>query len=175
MKSRVEEVCKKFNDGFSCSQAIFSSYCEDFGIDRDIASKISCGLAAGMARLGSTCGAVTGAYLVIGLIHGNCRPEDKELKEKTFELIQEFDKQFRAKHGSTNCRELLGVDLLLEDKALAGGRVQAICPGLVKSAAEILESIALLLAAEESYAAVAEGAITYKSAAELRAALDADG
>ena len=139
--NKVDEAVECFNNGFSCSQAILSTYCEDLGLDKKTALKISCGLAAGMARLGSTCGAVTGAYLVIGLKHGKCRPDDDAAKEKTYALIQEFDRIFTTKHGSTNCRELLGVDLRHGDKALAGERVGAICPGLVKDAAETLETI----------------------------------
>ena len=141
MKSRVNEVMDCFNSGFDCSQAILSTYCEDFGLDKETALKISCGLAAGMARLGHTCGAVTGAYLVIGLRHGKFQPEDNHAKEKTFALIQEFERRFTEKNGSTNCRELLGVDLRYGDKTLASERVQAICPALVKEAAEILESV----------------------------------
>ena len=56
-------------------------------------------------------------------------------------LIQDFDRQFTDKHGSTNCRELLGVDLRYGDKTLAGTQVDAICPGLVKDAAEILGTV----------------------------------
>jgi len=120
---------------------MLSTYCGDLGLDTETALKISCGLAAGMARLGSTCGAVTGAYLVIGLKYGRYLAGDETAKEKTYTLIQEFDRQFTVKHGSTNCRELLGVDLRYGDKALAGTRVDEICPGLVKDAAEILETI----------------------------------
>lgn len=141
MDSKVNEVMECFNGGFYCSQALLSAYSEDLGLDKETALKISCGLGAGMARLGSTCGAVTGAYMAISLKHGNCLPGEKEAIEKTFALIQEFDGQFSAKHSSTNCRELLGVDLRRGDKALASGRVKAVCPGLVKDAAEILESI----------------------------------
>lgn len=139
--NRVNEVLASFSGGLYCSQAIFSAYCEDFGLDKETAIKLSCGLAAGMARLGATCGAVTGAYLVISLKYGNHLPGDKESIEKTFALIQEFDKQFTNKHGSTNCLELLDVDLRHGDKSLASKQVKEICPGLVKSAIEILESI----------------------------------
>jgi len=130
-----------FNGGFDCSQAMLSTYCEDLGLDKETALKISCGLAVGMARLGSTCGAVTGAYLVISLKYGKYLPDDNESKEKTFALIQEFDRQFTEKNGSVNCRELVGVDLRYGDKVFAKKQVQAVCPGLVKDAAEILENI----------------------------------
>ena len=85
--------------------------------------------------------AVMGAYLVIGLKHGNSSPSDKSATEKTFELIQEFDRQFCQKHGSTNCRRLLGVDLRNGDKNFAIRQVKLLCPGFVQDAAEILESI----------------------------------
>lgn len=141
MNSKVNEILESFNGGFYCSQAVLSAYCEDFGLDKKNALKISCGLAAGTARLGLTCGAVTGAYMVISLKHGNCLPDDKESIEKTFALIQEFDKRFVEKRGSTNCRELLDVDLRYGDPNLASRQVKAICPSLVKDAAEILESV----------------------------------
>lgn len=141
MESKVNNVVHCFNSGFDCSQAMLSTYGEELGLEKETALKISCGLAAGMARLGSTCGAVTGAYLVIGLKHGKYLLEDSEAKEKTFALIQEFDRLFTEKHGSTNCRELLGVDLRNGDKTLARKRVRELCPCLVKDAAEILESV----------------------------------
>ena len=31
-----------------------------------------------MARMGETCGAVTGAFMLIGLKHGNVKPDDME-------------------------------------------------------------------------------------------------
>ena len=141
MKSKINEVMDCFNSGFDCSQAILSTYCEDFGLDKETALKISCGLAAGMARLGHTCGAVTGAYLVISLKYGKCSLEDKAAKEKTFELIQEFDKRFIEKNRSANCRKLIDVNLQTGDMEYAKRQVKEICPALVKDAAEILEAI----------------------------------
>ncbi len=140
MENKIDKVMERFGT-YDCSQAILAAWCEDYGLDIETALKLSCGLAAGMARLGHTCGAVTGAYLVLGLIHGKSKPEDNESKEKTFELIQEFDRQFTQKHGSTNCHELLGVDLRYGDKSAAKEQVVKKCSGYVHDAAVILESI----------------------------------
>ena len=68
--SKVDEAIECFYSGYSCSQAVLSAYCEDLGLDKETAMKISCGFGAGMARLGATCGAVTGAYIAIGLKYG---------------------------------------------------------------------------------------------------------
>ena len=141
MKSKVDEVLECFNSGFSCSQAVLSTYCEQFGLDKQSALKLSCAFGAGMGRLGETCGAVTGAYLLIGLKCGQCEVEDRAAKEETFRLVREFANEFTKRNDSTICRELLGVDLLNGDKQLAGQRVKAVCPGVVKDAAEIIEKI----------------------------------
>jgi len=141
MKSKVDEVLDCFNNGFDCSQAILSTYCEEFGLDKETALKLSCGLAAGIGRLGKTCGAVNGAYLVIGLKHGKYLANDNGAKEKTFELIQEFEQRFVERNKSTNCLELLGVDLRTGEKEKTIRQVKQVCPKAVKDAAEILESI----------------------------------
>jgi len=142
MKSGINDVMNCFNEGFDCSQAILSVYGKDLGLDEETAMKISCGLAVGVARTGRTCGAAIGAYMVIGLMHGRCRVDDKEAKERTFELIQEFDQRFAERNGSLNCTELLGIDLGKDrSSGSAKQQVKKICPKLVKDAAEILESL----------------------------------
>ena len=87
-----------------------------------------------MGRLGKTCGAVSGAYLLISLANGDD-------KEKTYSLIQEFSKKFIERNQSTDCMDLLGVDLINGDSHIAAEKVKNICPNLVKDAAEILENI----------------------------------
>ena len=143
MKSRVNEVVEFFTNGkdYNCAQAVFSSYCGDYGLDRETALKLSCGLGAGMSRLGQTCGAVSGACLVIGLKHGRFLPEDMESNENTYALVQEFAKRFIERNKTLNCNEILQLDLRYADKQLVNERFHKICPCIVKDAAEILESI----------------------------------
>ena len=143
MKSKVNEVTEFFGNGkgFNCAQAILSTYCKDFGLGKETALKLSCGLGGGMGRLGNVCGAVSGAFLVIGLKYGKFLPDDRESKEKTYALVHEFGKRFIEKNQTTNCHELLQIDLLHGDKETIKERVREICPHVVKDAAEILESI----------------------------------
>ena len=143
MKSKVNEVLEFFNSGkgFNCAQAIFSTYCGDFGLDKETALKLSCALGGGMGRLGHVCGAVSGASLVIGLKHGKFLPDDRESKEKTYTLVHELGKRFVERNQTANCNELLQIDLLHGDKQTIKERVREICPRVVKDAAEILESI----------------------------------
>ena len=133
-QSKAKEAVACFNEGFNCAQAVLTAYCEDFGLDRETALRLACGLGAGMGRLQETCGAVSGAYLVIGLKYG---PE----KEQTYAMVQEFARRFEAKNKTRNCRALLGVDLLGGDRRTASERVNSICPQMVQDAIEILESL----------------------------------
>ena len=139
--SRVDKAVECFNKGYNCSQAIFSTYCEQLDLDTESALKIACGLGAGMGRLGETCGAVSGAYLLIGLKHGKVLQDDDSAKETTYSLVQEFARKFNERNKTTQCKELLGVDLLTGDKGLASERVKEVCPKMVQDAAEIIEEI----------------------------------
>jgi C_GCAxxG_C_C family probable redox protein len=139
--NRVNEAVSCFKDGFNCSQAIVSTYCNEFGIDNKTALKISCGLGAGMGRLQETCGAVTGAYLLIGLKHGKYLKEDDAAKEKTYAMVREFAKLFEERNESTNCHDLLSIDLMNCDKQTALEKVKSICPKMVQDAAEIIEQL----------------------------------
>jgi len=139
--SKANEAVACFNGSFNCSQAVFSTYCEELGLDKESALKIACGFGAGMGRLQETCGAVTGAYMLIGLMHGKYLPGDDSAKDRTYALVREFAELFEERNKTTRCRELLGVDLINGDRQTASERVKTVCPKMVLDAAEIIEQI----------------------------------
>jgi C_GCAxxG_C_C family probable redox protein len=133
-----------FKEGFSCSQAVLFACSGRFGLDRETALRVSGAFGGGMARTGNTCGAVTGAFMVIGLRHGMTKAEDNKAKEKTYELAREFTVRFTSRNKSIVCRELLGHDLsthegreAVKEKKLA----TTLCPKFVQDAVEIVEEI----------------------------------
>jgi len=140
--SQAKRAVSCFREGFNCSQAVFSTYGPPLGLDRELALKITGPFGAGMARMGQVCGAVTGSFMVIGLIHGRTRAEDEETREKAYKLVNEFVDQFTSRNGSILCRDLLGCDVSTEEgRALAEEQnlFDTRCPKLVQDAAEILE------------------------------------
>ena len=141
-KAEIAQVY--FKEGFSCSQAVLGAFSREFGLDPALALKISQPFGGGIARRGETCGAVSGAFLVIGLKHGRSRAEDVESRDKTYALVREFIQKFTEKYGSAQCRTLLGCDIgtdeglkLAHDRGLIDSR----CPGYIRTAVEILEEI----------------------------------
>ena len=132
-----------FSQGFNCSQAVFSTFCEELGVDQETALKISCGFGGGMCN-GEICGAVTGAVMVIGLKNGQGNGEDKESKEKIFEVVKEFTNRFQSVNGSIICKELLDFDLNQENGrkiAREKGLFKNTCPKMINDAVQILEEI----------------------------------
>lgn len=144
MSARSDFAVDCFNGGFNCSQSILLSHCEGLGLEKETALKLACGFGGGMAHMGETCGAVTGALMLIGLKYGKCRPEDNAAKEKTFELINEFSRRFKLKNGSIACTELVGYDLSKGEELKAAresGVFGTVCPRLVKESVELAEHL----------------------------------
>jgi len=142
--SKADIAVSCFKEGFSCSQAVLSTFAEEYGLDREIALKIATAFGGGMARMGKTCGAVTGAFMVIGLKYGRTRAEDEETKEKAYELVHEIVKRFKERNGSIECKELLGLDISIPEvleKAEEENIFDNICPKFVEDAVKILEQI----------------------------------
>ncbi|MFX1239596.1 MAG: C-GCAxxG-C-C family protein [Promethearchaeota archaeon] len=142
--SRIEKAISNFEGNFNCAQSVLSAFSADYGINRETALKIATGFGGGMARFGRTCGAVSGAYMVIGLKYGMGKNEDVENKEKTNEVIRDFSKRFQKLHGSELCKELIGCDLSTSEGReyfYQNKLFEKKCLQYVKNAAEILEKL----------------------------------
>ncbi len=142
--SKVDTAVELFQAGNSCSQSILKTYASKLGLTEVQALRLASGFGGGMARQGHTCGAVTGAMLVIGLKHGFDNPADKDQKEKTYALIHELVRQMESRFNTTTCSEMVGHNIGSVEgyKAAKEDDVfNRLCPGFVRAAAEILEDI----------------------------------
>jgi C_GCAxxG_C_C family probable redox protein len=134
--NKVEKAVKCFESGYNCSQAIFSTYSPDLGVSSEQALKIASGFGGGM-RIDGTCGAVTGAFMVLGL-------KFAKGKDKPYDKIIKFAETFCRKNKSTDCQALIGYDIRTKegmDKATNEGLFRSICSQLVRDSAEILEEM----------------------------------
>jgi len=142
--SKAKEAKKQFEKGFSCAPAVLSTYSEQLGLGKELALKIACGFGGGIGRTGRTCGAVTGAVMVIGLKHGQSNVADEESRQETHKLVKEFIDRFTALYGSIECRELIGYDLS-SSRELKSARESGVfenkCPSFIYDAAGILEDV----------------------------------
>lgn len=140
----VERAVATFESGFNCSQSICATYGPRYGLDKETCLRIASPFGAGLGYQQEICGAVTGSCMVIGLKHGYIDAADALSKGTTYGLVGELVKQFKSRHGSIICRDLLGVDIATDEglmKALETNIFRTVCPRFVRDAAEILEGI----------------------------------
>ena len=133
MNDIVTQAADYYCGGLYCSQAILSAFCEKYGLDKETAQRISFGFNSGF-RCAEVCGAVSGAILVVGLKYG-------DTKETGNAKTLEYMCQFKEKHGSVRCCDLLGCDIATPDgreKAIQQNLFTTRCVDLVRSAAQLL-------------------------------------
>ncbi len=144
MMTKADDAVECFSKGYSCSQSVLSAYCGQFGMGKEQALRVAGAFGAGMGRMCETCGAVTGAFMVLGLKYGKVKEEDEPAKEKTYAKVQEFVRDFKARNGSIVCRELLGCDMGTPE-GMKYAKEQRLtvtkCPKYVRDAAEIVERL----------------------------------
>ena len=140
---KVQEAVSVFESGFNCAQAIVRTYGPDYGLSVLDSLKVSCGFGGGMRR-GDTCGAVTGALMVLGLRYGPKDVSDASAKNDVYSRVTEFCRRYEARWDSIICRELLGCDISTEEgmkKARENNLFKTVCPRMVRTAVEILEEM----------------------------------
>lgn len=104
---RSERAAQLFLQGYNCSQSVVIAFSDLTGLDASQSAKLASSFGGGMGRMREVCGAVSGMYLVLGLLYGYSDPQDYEGKRQQYAVIQDLAAKFREKTGSIICREIL--------------------------------------------------------------------
>lgn len=143
LSQKIETADALHQQGFNCSQAVFSTLAEPLGLDQATALKIASPFGGGIGRTGETCGAVTGALMALGLQAGFDEP-DRQAKDRVYGWTREFLRRFQQRYGGLACKALIGVDLSTPE-GLQKAREQAVfstrCTQFIAGAIEIAEQM----------------------------------
>lgn len=102
MENKIEEArARKRSGEHNCAQAVACTYSDLAGLDEETLLAATHAFGAGMATMEGTCGALTGAAVVVGLATGD--------RARSRVLIKDIMENFRKRNGSTVCRELKGI------------------------------------------------------------------
>ena len=104
-----------FKEGYNCSQAVILAFSDKYDIEESRAVKLASSFGGGMGRMREVCGAVSGMFMVAGLLYGYDDPKAKEEKAEHYARIQELAAKFTDINGSIVCRELLGLSQKKDD------------------------------------------------------------
>ncbi len=98
-----------FKQGYNCSQAVLLAFSDMTGLDDRTALMLSSSFGGGMGRMREVCGAVSGMFMVAGILYGYDDPANQSGKTDHYRRIQALAEEFRKENGSIICRELLGL------------------------------------------------------------------
>ena len=147
MTNHAEIAKQLFFKGYNCAQSVFCAFTDVTGYDIDTSARMSSSFGGGLGRMRETCGVVSAAALVLGIVKGYDDPADYNAKKQHYALIREFADRFKQENTSINCRELLVLAGLNPE---TGGEPEQRseefyqkrpCPHLVYDAALILDEM----------------------------------
>lgn len=87
--------------------------CQEFNIESDVIPKIASCFGGGFGGAGDVCGAVVGGVMAIGLV----RKQSTTIEEwqESAEVARTLYNRFAEEMGSVKCRDLIGLDLTLDE------------------------------------------------------------
>jgi C_GCAxxG_C_C family probable redox protein len=144
MEKKVNTAIDAFYNGKNCAQSVLKAYVDELRMDEQQVLNLALGFGGGMGKMQKDCGAVTGAYMVIGIRNALFMEDENERKEKTPLMIQAFRKQFCQRHQSDQCVHLLGCDIRTEagQKYFKDNQLKdKVCSKCIKSSIDILDEL----------------------------------
>ena len=138
-----EKAANNFRDGYNCAQSVLLAFANKVGLKEHEALKLASSFGGGMGRLREVCGAVSAMFIIAGILKGYTEPNNDVVKADHYKLIQDLAAEFKLKHGTIICRELLGLDGT-EFSPIPSARTDEYykerpCEEFIKCAAEIVE------------------------------------
>jgi C_GCAxxG_C_C family probable redox protein len=113
MKNQVnvytERAARLHANGHNCAQAVAVTFADEVRMDKPALFKISESFGRGMGNTDGTCGAISGALMILSLFKSGGDPKNVT-KTTTYEFGATFYEQFVKSAGSATCRELQGLD-----------------------------------------------------------------
>ncbi len=144
MKNKSEQAKKMFHEGYNCAQSVFCTFCEELNIDLETALKLSSSFGGGMGRLREVCGAVSAMFMIAGFKYGYTEPNNDDVKTEHYTRIQNLANEFRRKHKTIICRELLGLEKEplspIPDKRTEQYYQNRPCENFIADAAQIIDN-----------------------------------
>ena len=142
--NRSETAKDLFLSGYNCAQSVLLSFADDQKFSKELAHKKPSGVGGGMGKTQETCGAVTGAIMVLGMLKGEEVNNNDELKAAAYGAVKDLTRDFVEEYNTTKCRDLIGCDLNTPEGAAKFKDekiMETTCADCVKTAVEIVESI----------------------------------
>ena len=105
--NHAEKAFELFKSGYNCAQAVAVAFCDKTGLTEKQAARMASSFGGGMGRMREVCGAVSGMFMVLGLLYGYDDPKADTEKKQLYTDVQALAEEFKKDAGSILCREIL--------------------------------------------------------------------
>ncbi len=126
--TKHEMAMEYHNQGYNCAQAVALPFCEEMGLDAALVKRATEGFGAGMGGRTQTCGALSGAVFVAGML--NASPTAPTSKMDTYKVCGKMSEEFVAHCGSGVCEVI---------KGLTGGKMLCSCNECIACGVRLVE------------------------------------
>jgi C_GCAxxG_C_C family probable redox protein len=126
---------------YGCAETTLMALKAAYGLPEPADSSPAMALNGGVAYSGGLCGAISGAALAIGMLAGRRIQDHKEAKRTARRLVAHLMDQFKATYHTTNCRELIHLDIrdeLHHQQFIESGVWRTRCMGQIEFAVRSL-------------------------------------
>ena len=105
--NHAEKAFDLFKAGYNCAQAVAVSFCDLTGLTEKQAARMASSFGGGIGRMREVCGAVSGMFMVLGLLYGYDDPKADTEKKQLYTDVQALAEAFKKDAGSIICRDIL--------------------------------------------------------------------
>ena len=105
--NHAQKAFDLFKSGYNCAQAVAVAFCDVTGLTESQAARMASSFGGGMGRMREVCGAVSGMFMVLGILYGYEDPKDDATKKELYTQVQALAEAFKKDAGSIICREIL--------------------------------------------------------------------
>ena len=105
-KEKAEEL---FTQGYNCAQAVFLAYADRMDMDEKTAAKLASSFGGGMGCLREVCGAVSGMFMVTGMLYGYDDPKAPEEKKEHYRSLRQNSKNRTDRSSVGSCLDWTAV------------------------------------------------------------------
>lgn len=107
MENKLKKAMEAYESGHTCSQAVFMAYIDEMNMDKEVGYRIMEGFGGGCGGLQEVCGALSGAFAVVGYYFSDGEIEGGKSKKDTYKKIREVAEMFKNEYRGITCRDVL--------------------------------------------------------------------
>jgi C_GCAxxG_C_C family probable redox protein len=106
IQNKAEEY---FNAGYNCCESVVLAVCDHEGIDKGMPLKIATPFGSGMSKNSSNCGALSAAFISMGMTKG--RSNNEEPRDPSYVPADIIFNKFMEKYKTVSCGEITGLNM----------------------------------------------------------------